>query len=80
MLINKAHKTELQANNKQASYFEECAGAARFEMDRDLNAAINLRNRAKHARIDACGEDVNPNESLRVTSLKQEASCEVNYA
>ena len=30
MLINKAYKTELQANNKQASYFEECAGAARF--------------------------------------------------
>ena len=80
MLINKAHKTELQANNKQASYFEECAGAARFEMDRDLNAAINLKNRAKHAQINACGEDNVRPDSLWAASLKQEASCEVCYA
>jgi len=51
-----------------------------FEIDRDLNAAINLKNRAKHARIDACGEDVSPIESLLAASLKQEAGCEVNYA
>ena len=51
-----------------------------FEIDRDLNAAINLKNRAKHARIDACGENVNPVESLQVISLKQEAGCEVCYA
>ena len=42
-----------------------------FEIDRDLNAAINLKNRAKHARIDACGEDVSPIESLLAASLKQ---------
>ena len=51
-----------------------------FEIERDLNAAINLKNRAKHARIDACGENVNPVECLQVVSLKQEVSCEVCYA
>jgi len=51
-----------------------------FEIERDLNAAINLKNRAKHAQINACGENVNPVESLQVVSLKQEASCEINYA
>lgn len=51
-----------------------------FEIDRDLNAAINLKNRAKHARINACGEDVSPIESLLAASLKQEAGCEVSYA
>jgi putative transposase len=52
-----------------------------FEIDRDLNAAINLKNRAKHAQINACGEDnVRPVDSLWAASLKQEASCEVCYA
>ncbi len=52
-----------------------------FEIDRDLNAAINLKNRAKHARIDACGEDnVRPVDSLLAASLKQEVGCEANYA
>jgi len=30
MIVYKAYKTELQVNNKQASYFTECAGLARF--------------------------------------------------
>jgi putative transposase len=30
MIINKAYKTELQVNNKLATYFEGCAGYARF--------------------------------------------------
>ena len=52
-----------------------------FEIDRDLNAAINLKNRVKHTRIDACGEgNVRPVDSLWAASLKQEVGCEVNYA
>ncbi len=48
-----------------------------FEIDRDLNAALNLR--AKYVRSYACGEDIIPAESLQAASLKQEAGCEVSY-
>jgi putative transposase len=44
-----------------------------FEIDRDLNAALNLKARAKYAQSYACGEDISPAEDLQATSLKQEA-------
>lgn len=53
----------------QRTYQCECG----LVMDRDLNAAINLKNRAKHARIDACGEIIRP-QNIEAVSLKQEAS------
>ncbi len=49
-----------------------------FEIDRDLNAALNLR--AKYVRSYACGEDVRATAITAPASLKQEASCEVSYA
>lgn len=52
-----------------------------LEIDRDLNAAINLRNyyTAKHVGIDVCGEIIRP-QSIEAVSLKQEVSGEVVYA
>jgi len=49
-------------------------------MDRDLNAAINIRNyyTAKHAGIDACGEIIRP-QNIGAVSLKQEVGNEVVY-
>ena len=49
-----------------------------LEIDRDLNAAINLKNRAKHAQINACGENVRP-QNIEAISLKQEAGGELIY-
>ncbi len=43
-----------------------------LEIDRDLNAAINIKNTAKYAEINACGESVRP-QSIAAVSVKQEA-------
>lgn len=43
-----------------------------LEMDRDLNAAINIR--AKHARINACGQEGKTNKTPLAAWKKQEAS------
>jgi putative transposase len=47
-----------------------------LEIDRDLNAAINIRNyyRAKHARINACGDEGKTSRVPLAASVKQEAS------
>lgn len=52
----------------------EC-GSCGLEIDRDLNAALNLRALAVSSTVTACGEDVRPNPPLGVgdaASLKQE--------
>jgi len=49
-----------------------------LEIDRDLNAAINLKNRAKHARIDACGDDGKTSRVSLALSEKQEAGIRVS--
>jgi transposase len=51
-------------------------------LDRDKNAAINLRNlaiaTASSAESDARGEEVRPVVALQAASLKQEPSIESN--
>lgn len=42
-----------------------------LEIDRDLNAAINIR--AKHARINACGDEGQTCKTSQAASVKQEA-------
>mgnify|MGYP001117037795 CR=1 FL=1 len=44
-----------------------------LEMDRDLNAAINLKNRAKHVRINACGQESQTDRISPAAWMKQEA-------
>jgi putative transposase len=53
-----------------------------LEMDRDLNAAINIRNyyTAKHAGINACGDEGKTSRIPLAASMKQEADSEVVYA
>jgi putative transposase len=50
-----------------------------LEIDRDLNAAINIRNyyTAKHAEIDACGQSRKTGRIPSAVWLKQEASGEL---
>lgn len=49
------------------------------ELDRDLNAAINLRNRAvSYTASNACGEVNKPKEETLRTSMKQEANSNLN--
>lgn len=43
------------------------------------DARYDFKNRAKHARIDACGEIRRP-QNTEAVSLKQEADSEVVYA
>lgn len=49
-----------------------------LEIDRDLNAAINIKNyyTAKHAEINACGDDCKTSRVSLAASMKQEAGCE----
>ncbi len=61
---------------KDRTYKCECG----LEIDRDLNAAINIKNRAKHAQINACGEERKTSRVPLAASLKQEAGCEESYA
>lgn len=53
-----------------------------LEIDRDLNAAINIRNyyTAKHAEIDACRQSHKTDRVSSAAWMKQEAGCEVVYA
>mgnify|MGYP001079358659 CR=1 FL=1 len=53
-----------------------------LEIDRDLNAAINLKKyyRAKHVRINACGDEGKTNKISLAASLKQEADSELVHA
>ncbi|MBW2010150.1 MAG: transposase [Deltaproteobacteria bacterium] len=43
-----------------------------FEIDRDLNAAINLEKPAVGSTVTACGEAVRPKQLIRASSVKQE--------
>jgi len=43
-----------------------------FEIDRDLNAAINLEELAVGSTVTACGEAVRPKQLVRASSVKQE--------
>lgn len=51
-------------------------GSCGLEIDRDLNAALNLRNLAGSSPVTACGEVVSPEEPLvsQAASLKQESN------
>ena len=69
-----AIKSDLTLEDR--TYKCECG----LEIDRDLNAAINIKNRAKHAQINACGEEGKTSRVPLAASLKQEAGCEVSNA
>jgi len=43
-----------------------------LEIDRDLNAAINLEELAVGSTVTACGEVVRPKQLVRAASMKQE--------
>jgi putative transposase len=62
-------KTDLSLSDRTYSC-DECG----LELDRDLNAAINLKNLAGSSPVTACGEDVRPAglSFLMATSAKQE--------
>lgn len=63
--MNRAYKTKLHLNNKQAAYFRQCAGAARFV----FNWALADRKSAYEER----GETVNQYEQAhRFNSIKDE--------
>ncbi len=49
-----------------------CAGCGLI-LDRDHNAAINLKNLAVGSTVTACGGDVSPGSHVQATPLKQEA-------
>jgi putative transposase len=50
-------------------------GACGLVLDRDVNAALNLRNLAEGSSVTACGEDVRlPSSVKRAASTKQEPS------
>lgn len=53
-----------------------------LEIDRDLNAAINIRNyyTAKHVGINACGDEGKTSRPSLAASVKQEADSEAIYA
>lgn len=56
---------------KERTYCCEHCG---LEMDRDLNAAINLRNQSvSYTAVNACGVSKPPNDSLVGDTMKQEA-------
>ena len=46
----------------------------------DLNAAINIKNRAKHAQINACGQESQTDRISPAAWMKQEADSELVYA
>ena len=67
--MNLAHKIRLYPNNKQVTYFKRaCGHDCRFIVDRDVNAARNLRHVAlEFGEIkNACGDVV----SLVVSGLE----------
>ena len=54
-----------------------CCEHCGLERDRDLNAAINLRNKAVSYTASACGVSKPPNDSLVGDTAKQEADCKI---
>jgi putative transposase len=66
-------KKEL-ALNERTYCCEHCG----LEIDRDLNAAINLRNQSvSYTAVNACGVSKPPDDSLVGDPVKQEADCEI---
>ncbi|MEO0042967.1 MAG: hypothetical protein RL329_2415 [Bacteroidota bacterium] len=66
-------KKEL-ALNERTYCCEHCG----LKIDRDLNAAINLRNQSvSYTAVNACGVSKPPDDSLVGDPVKQEADCEI---
>jgi putative transposase len=54
-----------------------CCEHCGLEIDRDLNAAINLKKKAVSYTASACGVLKPPNDSFVGNTVKQEADCEI---
>jgi putative transposase len=54
-----------------------CCEHCGLEIDRDLNAAINLKKKAVSYTASACGVFKPPNDSFVGNTVKQEADCEI---
>ncbi len=67
-------KVKKELSLKERTYCCEHCGLA---IDRDLNAAINLRNQAVSYTVSACGVFKPPNDSFVGNTVKQEADCEI---
>jgi putative transposase len=68
-------KVKKELSLKERTYCCEHCG---LEIDRDLNAAINLRNQSvSYTAVNACGVSKPPDDSLVGDPVKQEADCEI---
>jgi putative transposase len=67
-------KVKKELSLKERTYCCEHCGLA---IDRDLNAAINLRKKAVSYTVSACGVFKPPNDSFVGNTVKQEADCEI---
>jgi transposase len=67
-------KVKKELSLKERTYCCEHCG---LEIDRDLNAAINLRNQAVSYTASACGVPKPLNESIVEGTAKQEADREI---
>jgi transposase len=54
-----------------------CCEHCGLEIDRDHNAAINLKKKAVSYTASACGVFKPPNDSFIGNTVKQEADCEI---
>jgi putative transposase len=68
-------KVKKELSLKERTYCCEHCG---LEIDRDLNAAINLRSKAVSYTASACGVLKPPNDSLVGNTMKQEADREID--
>jgi putative transposase len=68
-------KVKKELELKERTYCCEHCG---LSIDRDLNAAINLRNKAVSYTASACGVCKPPNDSLVGNTVKQEADCKID--
>jgi putative transposase len=67
-------KVQKELSLKERTYCCEHCG---LEIDRDLNAAINLRNQAVSYTASACGVFKPPNDSFVRDTMKQETDCKI---
>jgi putative transposase len=68
-------KVKKELELKERTYCCEHCG---LSIDRDLNAALNLRNKAVSYTASACGVFKPPNDSLVGNTVKQEADCKID--
>lgn len=59
---------------KDRIYVCDCCG---LNIDRDLNASLNLRNKAVSYTVSACGVSKNPSGVAMRDTMKQEADCNI---